>query len=297
MKIAFLIQCHKNPEQIKKLINALSHDNIDIYIHVDKKSSIKEKLKQNDEKIFFIDDKYRCDVKWGTYSQVEATLSLLKAATNKGIYDYYWLISGQDFPLVPSTDIVEFFSKNEYEYINLFNSKNNGCSHTNNYDKRNEIVFSDWMFKRDLLHRIIRRSWVGITGGYNHTFTIFKRKNNLAMNFYFGSSWWCLSGKLIDYIMKYLSEHPEYEKFYRNTSCPDESFFQTLVMNSPFAKNVKEYLHYIDWSEGNSSPKNLTISDIDSMFSSKKMMARKIDSEIDNKIINEILARIKAKEE
>ena len=38
MKIAFLMQCHKNPEQINLLLNALKHPQVDIFVHVDAKN-------------------------------------------------------------------------------------------------------------------------------------------------------------------------------------------------------------------------------------------------------------------
>lgn len=51
------------------------------------------------------------------------------------------------------------------------------------------------------------------------------------------------------------NEHPEYIKLFKHSLCPDECFFQTLVMNSPFAGSVKPYLHYIKWEKGKSSPR------------------------------------------
>ena len=63
-------------------------------------------------------------------------------------------------------------------------------------------------------------------------------------------------------------------------------------MNSKFAFSRREYLQYIDWSEGNSSPKTLKCSDLDKVFSSNKFMARKVDKDFDEKIITEILKRI-----
>ena len=45
MKIAFLMQCHKNPEQINLLLKALKHPQVDVYVHVDSKSeSIREDI-------------------------------------------------------------------------------------------------------------------------------------------------------------------------------------------------------------------------------------------------------------
>lgn len=79
MKLAFLIQCHKNPSQVNTLINMLNHDNIDFYIHVDKKSRIKEDLCSGSN-VFVLPDEFRVDVKWATFSQVQATLNLMRYA-------------------------------------------------------------------------------------------------------------------------------------------------------------------------------------------------------------------------
>lgn len=74
MKIAILIQCHKNPEQINQLIDVLSHPDIDVIIHVDKKSAITNKINSKGKSVSFVPDKKRVDVRWGTFSQVKATL-------------------------------------------------------------------------------------------------------------------------------------------------------------------------------------------------------------------------------
>lgn len=143
----------------------------------------------------------------------KSNFALLMTAIKRYNYDYYFLISGQDFPLVSADEIVSFLSDNKTNYLNLFKTKNNGANHSTNYDKRNEIIFKDWMFGRGLLYRIIRRSWVQLTGGYTHTFAIFKRKNLCNLPFYFGSSWWCLTGETVNYILNYLKKHHEYISF------------------------------------------------------------------------------------
>lgn len=73
-------------------------------------------------------------------------------------------------------------------------------------------------------------------------------------------------------------------------STPDESFFQTLVMNSPYKDKRVDYLHYVDWSEDKSSPKILTMKDIEKLKHSGKLMARKFDIALDGKIVEELLA-------
>lgn len=46
MKIAILILCHKNPKQINLLLDKLNHQDIDCYIHIDKKRTLRIKLQK-----------------------------------------------------------------------------------------------------------------------------------------------------------------------------------------------------------------------------------------------------------
>lgn len=85
MKIAFLMQCHKNPEQINLLLNALKHPQVDIFVHVDAKSkSIRNNIVKRDG-VYLLSEKKCVDVKWAQFSQVKATLNLLDAAISRGV--------------------------------------------------------------------------------------------------------------------------------------------------------------------------------------------------------------------
>ncbi len=279
MKIAVLCLCHKNPRQINLLTKMLEHSSIDIYIHIDKKSRIENGIKLNDH-IFLLPEEYRIDVEWAKISQVLATLNLLSYAKMKNKYDFFWLMSGQDFPIKSVETIYDFFLRNSsFDFINLFDE-------ANRHDKkRNEIFYPQWIIGRKLYQRVLKRIWIGITGGYNYTFHIFRR-NRLDISFYFGSQWWCLSTKVIDWMFSYLAQNSEYYKFYKNCVCPDESFFQTLYMNSPFATHRKNYLTFVNWKEkSKNSPEILTEEDYQMLITSPYLMARKFDIEMDENII------------
>ena len=105
-------------------------------------------------------------------------------------------------------------------FVQYWDSKNHGNHKQNNLDKRNQIYFPIKLIGRKPWQKIIKRGWVEFTGGYNRTWKIFERKQ-LGIDFYFGSSWWALKKETIDWIMQYLTIHPEYYKFYENTTCPD----------------------------------------------------------------------------
>lgn len=83
MKIAILIQCHKNPKQINLLLERLNHPDIDCYLHIDKKANFAGEIIHR-ENVFVLPNKQRVSVEWARISQVDATLNLLHAASCRG---------------------------------------------------------------------------------------------------------------------------------------------------------------------------------------------------------------------
>ena len=279
MKQAILVQCHKNPKQVNLLLDALDDPNLDIYVHIDKKSNIGSEIKTG-KQIHILPDEYRVDVGWAVFSQVEATLNLMRYAAAWGEYGHYLLCSGQDYPLVKASELSDFLNKNaDFNFVQIWASKKKGGGYPNNYDKRTEIYYPYSVLGNTLPKRIAKRALVELTGGYNRTWPIFRRKQLENVDFYFGSQWVCISGEMEKWVEEYIKNHQEFIEFYRHTNCPDESFFQTLLMNSPYKDRRQDYLHYIDWSSGGNSPKNLDVSDIDRMMKSGKLMARKFEDE------------------
>lgn len=285
MKIAILLLIHKNIEQVKMLVLALKHPNIKIFIHADSKMTDNLNELNYDNTIIVPNDK-RVNVIWSQISIVEATLTLIKTAQEYDDFDYFWLCSGQDFPIVNSNYIVDFLEKNPNKnYINFYNSKEFGLGRNNNYDKRNQIVYPKWLLNPKKYFKVLKRIYVELTGGYNHTFKMMRRKDSPCEHFYFGSAWWCLNKETINWIMDYNKKNPEYFKFFETCSCSDESFFHTIVMMSPFKKEIEDYLHYIDWSGCKNSPNTLKDKDYDLIIQSNKLMARKFDIGVDSNIL------------
>ena len=216
-----------------------------------------------------------------------------KYAHKKGDYDLFWLCSGQDFPIKSAEYIVHWLEAHEnHDFLELFPSKNNGLDHENNYDKRNTIYFPEWMLGKEFWKRLVKRIYTEMTGGYNRTFSLFRRKPIDGMRFFFGSQWICLTCKTLNWMIEYMEAHPEYYQYFKNCNCPDESFFQTLVMNSPYAELRMDYLHYLEWPMGKSNPKVLTIEDYQKLVDSDKLMARKFDDVSSKTLIDILLKRL-----
>lgn len=116
---------------------------------------------------------------------------------------------------------------------------------------------------------------------------IFKRRKFPVSDFYGGSSWFSITGKMLGWIMQYIEKNPQYLKFFKHGICVDEVFFSTLVRYSPYVNNItNDHLRFMKW-EGSTSggPLILTKSDINDMIKSEAVWARKFN---DMKVIEAV---------
>ncbi len=301
MRLAYLIQCHKDPQQINRLIKALDYargeDGVDFYIHVDKKSNIQPAIITGNN-IFFIADNDRINVQWGQISQVDATLSLLKAAARSGrAHDYFWFMSGQDYPIKSNAGIFDFLKKHSGKnFMRGFGPENPIYKR---FLKRNEIAYPPWMMHGSLLSKVMRRLYSLVTGGERHTFGVFKKEQTPLVKlstvrgageaaFYFGSAWFTLTAPCVKFILDYLEKDDSYYEFFKNVVIPDESFFLTLVFNGPFRKELASELCYVDWSEHKRNPKIFTEKDYGALVVSSCLVARKFDPSVDAGILDKL---------
>src|ERR1035437_3117888 len=102
--IAFLILAHTDPVHLGRLCRALDH-HARIFVHLDAKTDIRPFLAQPISKnVVFIADRVR--VSWAAYSQVEATLRLMREALASGHdFPHLVLLSGQDYPIKPLSQL------------------------------------------------------------------------------------------------------------------------------------------------------------------------------------------------
>lgn len=277
VKIAYIVQAHKNPEAINDLIDRLNTSETDFYVHIDSKSDIVYKIaKKNNLQVI----ENRVDVKWGHISQVEATLTLMRAVKESGKkYDYVWLISGQDYPIKSNSYIQSKLSEDlNANYIEIIEKADERYLR---YLKRNQTWYPSWGASPKFIMRVLRKLYNYATGGMTRSW--YKRKNYLGVEWAFGSQWFAITYETMLYILEEVEKKP-YIKYYTNCICADESMFQTILFNSEYAGTCKGNLLYVDWSEGKKNPKNLGIDDFEALKQSDKLIARKFEGRIPEEI-------------
>ena len=281
-KQAILIMAHNNKSTVLKLLEAIDSTFFDIYLHIDKKSSLDitdfNCVTAYSELFVFKE----IDVRWADYSQTETEFFLLKKAL-KNNYSYYHLISGNDFLIKTPSEIYHYFEENKKIYVHF---------------SSNELPQAkiNWVKYYHLFMPVLRNNYFWIILDKIFTFIqkiihvdrIKKHKKKIMT----GANWFSIPHNFAEYVVK--NEHLV-ESIFKYTRSSDEMFIQTLLFNSPFFENLyrkqmdDDYdacKRFIKWD--GVVPKVLNSDDFDEMINSNKMFARKVDEKADPMLINKI---------
>lgn len=213
MKIAALVQIHHRPDLAACLVDRLSTPLWNAYVHVDRKSGIEPFASLSDRAVLL---RRRKRVFWGGFSQVEATLLLLRRAHQDAENTHFYLMSGQCFPIKSDAEIERRLRQcggNFMEMVRMpthqkpFWRLTRWHCHDLKYGKLHK-------YRRAVFRRLPERRLHRLLHG---------------MAPWAGSQWWLLNREAVDGILDLVSSNRWYLRAFRYAHCPDESFFQTLV--------------------------------------------------------------------
>jgi hypothetical protein len=295
MKIALLIAAHTYPELLVRLVKRLEDPAASIFIHIDKRADIRSfAALLRDRKSRDVHLVPRVCSRWGTFGQVNASLSLLRAAlaTDKEA-SMFVLLSGQDYPLLPPKSMVEYFEKNRnasfltWERLPWSNWSDAGgferLTHFHFFLGRNRVEYPspELAVKHRLFYSLCR--W----------FLPAARTLPKNMTFYGGTSWWSLSREAAEHIFSFLRANRDYVKIFRYSKASDEIFFQTILLNWNHAKLMNNDLRCVFWDgrRGN-YPAVLVGEDFDEIKNSGMLFARKVQPDVSSTLLDRIDAEL-----
>ena len=275
MRIAILIMVHRLPKQVALLCNCLVHNDIDIFIHIDKKvdQSIFEN-KISTTAINFI--KNRTSTNWGGFSQVETIINCYEEILENYNYDYICNISGQDFPIKKIGTLLDHIKNNfgkEFIECRPFSLTDDWWQE--NTKRVHKYSFVNYNFRgRFKLEYIVNK----LTGN---------RKADKEIIFAGNSCWFCLSYWAIVYIQSSYKHNNKLTSYFKFVWGADEIYFSTVLYNSPFKDKIIGNLLHTEWlPDDKSHPKVFTTEDKAQLEQSNKFFARKFDYTIDKEIID-----------
>lgn len=301
MQKNYLILAHKNPLQLRRMIERLDDGASKFFIHLDAKTPIEPFAAcLEGGHIRFIEPRERCV--WGDFSIVRATIHLMEAACKE--QGVFILMSGQDYPIQSQGYINAFLESNkEFDFIEIEPLE----------EKWKPKMVKDKLEHYHILHSEERGN-SNCYAPFSHC-SVFQKvrtlthllKGRLSMkNFkllcslpkriapferqYAGSQFWAFSERTFYGVLHYIREHKAaLEEYYKYTSSSDEIYFHSVLMNL-VAKDstikLKDPITYVNYFRKN----NVFITeDFEKLSSAKgKLFARKFDTDIDIEILNKL---------
>lgn len=317
MKIAFIINCHANAEQVFRLYKAIQHPDCYYLFHISTTSvngfekTLKEKLKGY-QNVFFPKQEDGTHCEFGIVQAGLNALNFLKA--NNISYDYASLISGQDYPVKPIQQILDFYSENNGKQFmvsfpilpdeNSEEFKNKVWYPT--WSNQQKYRFDKYWVKTKFGRKSYPINWIMDKSKIQllkiliyESKKLFKEKqlfetlNDVRLSYKYkikrplpsftlhgGLTWWNITNEFANYVLKTLQEKPEFVAFFKQTLIPDEMFMQTILANSPYKDQLvnDDKRHIVwDWSVNSTHPLTIIDKDFQTLVSSNDHFARKFD--------------------
>ena len=270
MRIGYVVLAYKSPGQLLRLIRRIADEESSIVVHVDRStdSAVFREMSRAEADVANVHFLRRRRTYWGGFGLVDATLRGIEHLVGGTVpVDYVFLLTGQDYPLRSRAAIDRVLREAD------------GRS----FVHHSPIPYAGWG-PQGGLNRL--EKWHHV-GSRRHRFSVpWKRKVPGGLQAYGGEAYWCLSGHTAEYVVAFARRNRRFVRFFKHVLIPDEIFFHTVVMNSPFRENVvNDTLHYVDW-DADPAPAILTADHFERMVGSGKLFARKFDADTEGDVLD-----------
>ncbi|MBD2740763.1 beta-1,6-N-acetylglucosaminyltransferase [Coleofasciculus sp. FACHB-1120] len=309
MKVLYLIQSHKNSEQICRLVQTIkrSSSKAQILISHDFNSCQLDVKNLEIQPGVYVIKKNTKGVR-GDFSLVQAYLDALEWLFTHKI-DFDWLInlSGQDYPTQPLCRFEQFLEETKFDGFLQYSALLSKDSYYGLKESRDRYLYQYWhsgvqfsKWQRGLVKpfRILLNNiqpFIKLDSSYQFSLGIRAYSNPFNKDFigYGGSYFKILSKNCISYLYEFLKNDETLINYYKKTRNPDESFIQTILVNSGLFNLCNNYKFYIDWTGSrHGHPRTLTSEDYSAIIKRDVYFARKFDMAKDSMILDMLDARV-----
>lgn len=222
-RLGVIMLCHDNLDIVARQAQVWVNGGAAVVIHVDRKAPAAA-LAQLQEELAGLSSvsfspRHHCE--WGQFSLVRATLDAADMMLDRypGV-GHVFLASGSCLPLRPINDLNAYLkSQPDTDFIESVRATDVDWTIGGLGPERFEYYFPfSWRKRRWLFDALtaVQRG-LGI-----------RRRTPNGIVPHMGSQWWCLTATTLGCILAD-PRRREFDRYFRNTWIPDESYFQTLV--------------------------------------------------------------------
>ena len=307
---AVMIMCHKNPNQVLRLINRCKSPDTKVIVHVDaRRDGVYDELVARAGGAYFTKNRFAGEL--DKRSLVDIALEMIHRAqeieASENIhFDYYLLLSGQDYLVKPIGEInrllleaypTPYIDCTPYDRHNWVYHK---FKANRSLEKYHQWVVAKFPKRGTFLRRcFLALEIIGQKIAQTFHKNDYYRLRKQGLSLYGGSAWWILPDKAINYISGEYDARKSYVEALLATMTPEETFFQIMAMRSPIkdlvqinpidmvAQNCKTFAYFSDAGKPfKGHPYTLTVLQYGMLIEKGCWIARKFEMSEDSEIFD-----------
>lgn len=272
MKLCALILAHHSPVLLARLCRRLGQFDVSCFVHLDARTGIEPFQTACDGSgASFIAE--RLALKWGGFSIVAATLTLIEQALAGSDASHFLLISGDTYPTAGKDAFDRYFltadSRIRLREIGEGSDLYERIARTYIPDHRigqlRSAPFDERYLTDDFIENLedIRRVYT------------LKKETRFPWKFAKGSQWWCLRRDAVTQALRVAREDAEFVDWFRYSVAADETFFQTVLLNFAPDRIVNSQSVFTIWDRQPRPYVFTRLEDIETLRAGKEPVARK----------------------
>ena len=284
----FLIQSHRDPDQLARLVRTLRKgcpDSVVLVSHDVQATPLPRGVFGGDTDVHVIKGKGGR----GDFTIVDGYLAALRWLRDNRIH-YTWItnLSGQDYPVSSLAAFAEELSAAPHDGF-LHHSTKLAQSRPDGYDRyyfQYKKVKETLSVAERAMLRLPRVALERFSAPYrintSYGLMIGRRANpapfNAEFRCYAGSYWHTIRRRCAEYLLDFIDAEPDRVAYLRRVLVPDECFFQTVLANHPGFRFVNDNRRYFDMRGArHGHPKVMTEEDLPKFLGGRYVFARKFE--------------------
>jgi hypothetical protein len=298
MRVCYLIQSHRDPRQIARLVAALggmSPGAFVLVVHDTAGCALDPRALESAAETRCIPA--RGPVRRGYLSMLEPWFQGVEWLRGAGI-DYDWLVylSGQDYPTQPLARSEAALAEADCDgFIRWWPAlgttgpwRRRRQGHRRYYYRYRDAP--RWAAPALRLARALNgvQSLVHVHLAYGPRIGLRARRTpfDAGRVCYAGWQWTTLRRACAEFVLAAVERERELVEYYRRTICPDESLVQTLLLNDGRFRLVDDNLRYADTGGPEGRARVLGVADLDEITRDRYHFARKFDLDHDARVLD-----------
>jgi hypothetical protein len=309
VNVVYLLQTHRDPGQIHRLVQTLRSSNNAFILVSHNRAGCDLSTVPLEALSNVAVTRVEVGDARGRFSLEQVYLDAIEWLFQQKIkFDWLVNLTGQDYPIQPLSTIEDCLANTHYdgfiEYFDALVAQNNPWGVREGSDRY--LYHYRWVsgelssWQRALINPIrvlINRSQSSLRINSSYGLGIGVRTNpslfSPVFRCYGGSGFKTLSWQCVNYLYHFARKHPNTIDFFSKTCLPGESMIQTILVNSGRFNLCNDNKRFIRWDTAHHGhPSVLTSKDYEAILNSESHFARKFDASMSGQILELLDERV-----